>query len=578
MEQDLNVIQNFNVLPTQSLELLGQRLGLKMSRAELLYCARHYKSRGSGEISTIALRFIDALACPERTTLDKIALSELLTDHTYIAKTFADAVSKLNALGKDPDKPFTLRDVANLSVRYTTAVKQKDITEPIGFGGTPVQYAAKGMSTQISLESTCGHFDVLQPLPITIQAHAEYADTLVLLRPTHDAQPNAFDSAVTALLCSELGKKIHCVCDMTSESVAHAVLRVTSGAVLNLSGLPEQLDHPLTLTAPCTGLLLALPQDAALSLLLQQTQSPELCAYEIGLVDHAGYLIVKRGKEALLSLDASYLKSICFIRSYTLHMEEKTVDAPPMMLPLKAPADAIDESYDERDAVLRTLPPLRTRNAAYAKDTSYRAAALCALKAYCTAVAAGSDPKRIWLNSHICQDSRVSVSTAASDLLCTLLGLYRFSMELGVPVHTDAELAPDQKGVTVLASAPADMVISERLQGHGKLYLLASQTDANGMPVWSELRALIAYLRRALLEGKIKSARYLCGNTPADELTKAADGSCGVILNPHGMQVLDTPHVCAFLVETDAPLEGELIAVSKQRDLCENAEVSDHNS
>ena len=576
MEQDLNVIQNFNVLPKKSLELLGQRLGLKQNGAELLFCARHYKSRGTGDISIGTLRFIDALACPALLSSEKIAIGDLLTDHAYLADTFADAVSKLKALGKHPDKPFTLRDIADLSARYSAAVNTKDITEPIGFGGTVAQYASDGMRADLPISCTYGRFDVLKPLPILLRTQADYADALVLLCPAPDAQDDAFDSAVTALLCGEHGGKIHCICDVSHQSPAHAVLHVGSGAVLDLAALPEQLQNPLALTECRTGLLLSLAQDA-LPALAKAAGDLGLCPYRLGVVDHAGYLIIRCGKDTLLSLDVSYLKSICFIRSYTLRLDVQSKAAAPCALTLHAPEDACDETDEQNGAVLRTLPPLRTRNASFTPDTSFHAALLCALQAYCTATATGSDPRRIWLDAQLWQRAeRISQSAAAS--LCGLLGLYRFSMELGVPVHADAQINSDKTGTLLLASAPADMIIPAQLQGHGNIYLLAPQVDQDGLPVWSEMRALLSYVRRAMLDGKIKSARVLCNTTPADELTRATGKGCQIILNPYGMQVLDTPCIIAFMLETDSELEGELIAVSAPTKAAQSIAISDNNS
>ena len=97
------------------------------------------------------------------------------------------------------------------------------------------------------------------------------------------------------------------------------------------------------------------------------------------------------------------------------------------------------------------------------------------------------------------------------------------------------------------------------------------------MPCMQELRNLIAYLRRATLGGKIKSARVICGSTPAEQLTAAAT-DCGVILNPYGMQVLDTPCPCGFIVEADGELEGELIALSTQPENAQNHVTSDNIS
>ncbi len=562
MEQDLTMIQNFNVLPEQSLALLGQKLGLRMSRTELLYCTRHYKGRGNGDISVAALRLIDALACPESITLDKIAIGELLTDHDYLADTFADAVSKLKALGKSPEKPFTMQDIAELSVRYTTAVYQTDMAEPIGFGGTTAQYAAQGFGVRMPIQTDKLRMDALQPLARKPGSHAAYADALVLLCPAANVSPDAFDQTIESILYSELGQKIHCVCNTAQESVAHALVRISTGAVLNLSVLPEQLDDPQALAVPCTGLLLALPQDAAPALILQAAQFPALNAYELGIVDHAGYLIVKNGKDTLLAQDVSYLKSICFIRSYTLRLEDKTADALPVTMPLCIP-DKLCE---------------RMCNAAYAQETSFRAAVLCAMRAYCTAVAAGCDPKRIWLDARVLQEKHHSVANAAGDLLCTLLGLYRFSMELGVPVRTHPSLVPEESSIVTLASAPADTRIPQKLQGAGKIYLLAPASAQDGMPVYSELRALISYLHRAMRKGTVKSARFVCGNTPADVLTEAAEGAYDVIFNPHNTQVLQTPCPCGFLVETDQALAGELIAVSLLPEQTQNDGDSDNIS
>ncbi len=576
MEQNLTVIQNFNVLPTQSLELLGQRLGLRMSRAELLFCARRYKSRGKGEVSIDALRFIDALACPERISLEKIAIGELLTDHAYIADAFADAVAGLKALGKAPEKPFILADIAALSARYIAAARSKDITEPIGYGGTAAHYAALGFGVLIPLESEAAHFDVLRPLGLGLKSAADRGDALVLLCPMPDASPEEFDKAAVALLQSELGKSVHCVCDLEKESMAHALLRITGGALLNLANLPEQLQELHALTKCRTGLLLAMPSNTAQAM-LAQARARGLGAYEPGTVDRAGYLIVRRGKNTLLALDMPYLKSVCFIRSYKLRLEDKPTAALPVTLPLHAPAEALDQSLTQKGDALRTLPPLRTRNACYVADTSYRAAMLCAAKAYCSAVASGSAPERVWLNAQVRQQ-QTTMANAASELLCTLLGLYRFSKELDVPVHTDAAFTTDQGSIAVLASAPSDMVIPQSLTGNGKVYLLAPRTDADGMPVYSELRALISYLRRAVTEGKVKSARFVCIGTPAQALAEAASTQVGFVPNPHAKQLLDTPAPFAFLVESEGELAGELIAVSTQADFAQNVSNTDNNS
>ena len=560
MEQDLNLIKNFNTLSAQSLELLRQQLHLRMSSAELLYCAHHYQNRGNGDISEDELRFIDALARPEKITLDKIAIGEMLTDHAYIADTFADAISKLKALGKQPEQPFTMQDIADLSVRYTAAVHQQNITKPVGFGGTAAQYAAQGLGVQSIPENDHPRIDVLQPLGLQLSQQATYADALVLLCPAEDVSSEAFDQAIFALLSEECGKGIHCICDVAQESVAHAVLRVTAGAVLNLESLPEQMDTPQALAVPHKGILIALPQNAAPALSLWVAQSSALYAYEIGIVDHAGFFILKRGKDTLFIENVPYLKSVCFIRSYTLRLDDLTEEALPVALPLRMPDDADKQTYC----------------AALSCQTTFRAAVLGAMRAYCTAVAAGCDPKQIWLHANVLQQKHNTVSKAASPMLCALLGLYRFSMELGVPVQTDAAFVTDQSSILTLASAPDHADNSPMQQNGGRrIYLLTPAFGEDGMPVYSELRALIAYLHRAMLDGTIKRARFICGSTPAEILAQEHGDAT---LNPYNMHIIHAPCLGGFLAEADAELAGELIAVSKGSKSAQNDVISDNIS
>lgn len=568
MQQDTALIRNFKLLPQASLAQLKQSLGLKMSVPELVFCAKHYNSRPTGEISIEALRFIDALACPAHTEPCKVAVGEMLTDREDYAQSFADALAKLKELGKEPEKPFTLQDFADLPARYLAALRDNACAEPVGIGGSDASYAARGLATLTRVESPVGHFDLLQELISGLDTHAAYADTLLLLSPSEEMNAQAFDAAVIPLLRgSEAHAQIHCICDCSTQSIAHAVLRISNGAVINLARLPAPLQSTLALTECHAGLLLALPQEAAWKL-QEEAAVYNLSACCFGVADHAGYLIIRHQKDTLLSLDQPYLKSICFIRSYTLRLDDTTQTDDrihPIDLPLRAPAEALAEQEPAEQLLLRTLPPLRTRNAVYAKATSYHTSIRCAVKAYCTAVAAGSDPRCISLTVRLEQSG--PRSAASSAMLSALLGLHRFAMELGVPLHTDAALDCANVGTTVLASAPSDMIIPSTLQGGGRIYLLQPTCDADGLPDFGQLRALISYLRRAITDGKIKSARAFAGITASDALAAMANGRVSVIPNPHTALSASNICPCAFLVEAEDVIEGDLIALSTPENL-----------
>ena len=460
----LETIQNFNLLPKDSLEKLGRRLGLRMSLPELLFCARHYQNAPNGEIALSTLRFLDALACPAYPELAKLAVHEYVTEHACLAEAFASAVDSLKAHGKDPKTPYTLQDFATLT------------------------------SNSSRVTGSAAH-------------RAAYGDALVLL----DA-PKGTENACP-VLPTELEALVRCACDCSTVSPARAILQLCQGAVLELSRMPAHKQDALSLTEYRAAWLLTLPQDA-LSALLQKAGELDLHATLLGVVSERGVLEIRCNRQVLLSLDTGYLRSLCFIRAYNLQADREDV---------------------------------------------FAMAQLRATRAFAQAVADGCDPAQVTVQAHLQADAQRPTSLLAADMLCMLLGLYRFSDAAGVAVLTDARFGCSETQLHLKASAPVGKPVHNALQGQGKLYLLAPHTQADGLPDLKELRMLCDNLHQALLAGKIHSLLLLCDTTPAQLLAKQ---DCDVIQNPHAAQALARSYPCAFLAETDFAPDGELIAIT----------------
>lgn len=562
LESGFAKIQNFNSLSPSDLEDLGQALGLRMSRAELIYCAKHYQGRRDNSISAEELRFIDALACPSYTSPAKIAVSEMLTNEPYVAETFHDVITKLQALGKPSERPITLGDLASLPQRYLTALSNIKIPELIGTHDNARTYLEAGCISGMRLSCEQGCFDLLKKLPLSLQSEANYADALVLLLPAADTQSAVFDTALAQLICDPaLRAQIHCASDTSRTSIAHTVLSLCSGAVLGVRRLPEQMQSLGALTENFPGLLLALPQDAV-NAFHEKAEQTGVSLYYFGVVDHAGYLIIKDAKDAIIETSISYLKSICFIRSYSLRIESEACDhGAACTVPARiTPCD--DAQTDA--CVAYTQMPLRTRNAVYTsiEQDPYHHALYGAADALCTAIATGAAPNQVYLHARMGADLHTADRATMSHVLAALLGLYRFSMEMVVPVHTDVHPTMPEPDLLVLASAPTERSIPAALQGRGKIYLLRPLYDSFGFPVWEDFRKMIAYLHCAVQDGKIKSARAIGALSPAEVLTAMSEGACGIVPNPDFMQEMTAHYPCALLVETDCELQGDLVAVS----------------
>ena len=283
IEKDNNVIHDFNSLPQSSLQTLAQNLGLRTSRAELAFCAKHYKAGSSTEISVQTLRMLDALACPAHVSPSKIAIGEMLTDHEEIAEAYRDAIAKLKVLGKPSDQPITLFDLCDLPARYFQRLSGKETSAP---------------------ETT----------------QAQYADALVLLCPDAQATEANFDSSAAVLLADEeISPLLHFQKQLDRTSILHTVLKASRGAVINLARLPLYLQTQEALATPTHGILLAIAQKD-LPLLQQKAQERQLACNYFGVVDQAEKIIIKNGTESLTELGVNYLNAICFVRSYALRL------------------------------------------------------------------------------------------------------------------------------------------------------------------------------------------------------------------------------------------------------------------
>ena len=554
------------------MEILKTNLGLRMSMPELLYTARQYKSRSGNSITVDALHFIDALACPACVDPAKVAVGELLTDEIYVAETYGDFIAKAHAQNHAPDKPFTLQDVAQMPSDYLgTRKKQSTSATRIGMRHGNAAYAEIGKAAQYRLLCEDGHFDVLGPLGLSLTEHADYGDALVLLLPDEHTSPEAYDNALATLLhLPEIETELHCIRDCTRSSIAHAVLAMGAGAVLNLSKLPEQYRTLCRLTEPLGGNLVALPRDKA-DLLAQKAGELGLCASYFGVVDHAGYLIVRNGKDMLLCLAVSYLKAICFIRSYSLRIETEshlyvTEDASfaqhSVMPMITTQEGAPARTNGSAETVLRSQDPLRTFGAVSSpmQQNPYHSALICAMDAYCTAVAAGCKPESISLHAHLRVKTDSTVPSPLSNALAALLGLYRFSMETLTEICTEAEIAPARQGLCVLASAPTDMLMPATICESSRIYLLHPLYGEHGMPDWQDFSRMVAYLRHRMTEGKIRSARALCGKTVQEGLKDMCADCCDAVCNSTHERKLSLRYPGAFLVEADTEIEGDLIA------------------
>ena len=97
---------------------LKSDLALQMSHASLNLCADYFRAvEGKRDPSIAELRFLDAVAAlPPRA--EEITLSELYTNDSFVALTYADMMNKRRELHPDADVPISLGEALGLASAY----------------------------------------------------------------------------------------------------------------------------------------------------------------------------------------------------------------------------------------------------------------------------------------------------------------------------------------------------------------------------------------------------------------------------------------------------------------------------
>ena len=98
------------------LKQMKEDLKISATQEQLKICQDHYRAL-KRDPTLEELRFLDSVAtlAPQA---DGIMLSELYTNHDFVADTYADMMNKRRELNPDADHPISLREALDLASAY----------------------------------------------------------------------------------------------------------------------------------------------------------------------------------------------------------------------------------------------------------------------------------------------------------------------------------------------------------------------------------------------------------------------------------------------------------------------------
>lgn len=507
-------VVGFGKYTPAALEKAREDLCLTLPQNMLAYCANYYRTQEKRDPLIEELRMIDRLAALCR---PREMITELLTNETSVARTYADAISKRRMLRPDGAPPITpeeLFDLATHALRRVGKMPQLRGRVTRLEKGTVSLVPARAVG-----EASSAHF--AESVRAEIPAPAAN-DLFVLIRPdTHCAEAHVYRDAVSALL------EEHDVAGMLKKhfTVTHGgllalLLSTANGAQIDLTRL-SRTGEPL----PPTMLVDAYADEHVILIARQSYHTLAQSASAHGLrlyafasiTGNARYDFFQNHDKPAFALDSAFLRSMIPSGSYSAALGDEggcAADAPISHRTVSGISSKYLAADRLGDSETRECDGLLFASASVKPQAQgYHNAIDCALAPILALAASGADYPEVRLALSL-ERPFAHTDPSMSIALSVILGLYRTQTELGIPAAASQSLyheGMNDVSLSVLAFAPIGSQKPNHLVAEGNgVYCLAPALDGDGQIDFEQLRGMLTYLTSIAKEGAIKSIRMLC--------------------------------------------------------------------
>jgi hypothetical protein len=123
------MIRRFGKYNLQQLEQMKQDLNIQMPLNKLIFCQSYYRATEKRDPAIEELQFLDLFSKDSEVSPLSIAPTELLTNETFVASTYADMMSKRYEMRPDAKLPCSLHELMHLANTYLERVG-KNVSMP----------------------------------------------------------------------------------------------------------------------------------------------------------------------------------------------------------------------------------------------------------------------------------------------------------------------------------------------------------------------------------------------------------------------------------------------------------------
>ncbi len=504
-------IRGFGSYSPTVLEKMRADLGLSLPTAVLSRCAAYYRTREKRDPLVDELRMLDRFAAVCRPS---VGIAELLTNDACVARTYADAIAKRRALRPDAAAPITLDEAFALANQALMRVGKTPTLKGLDMSLQPIAtHVDRARALREATSSTYLTLSGSHTAPITA------GDLLVLLRPMETVVGRGLDPVSDFLGKRDVRARIKHSLTVAEGGLLAILLACGRGAQIDLTRLSVTGEE-----LPCSMLVDAYEGSSVVLLARREyegfAQAAQAHAIRLqafaSLNDSARLAFFRSHDLPAFAFETAFLRSFIPFRSLSVALDDEwdTAFAPISHRTVRADHSAYiqtDRSCGSETLALGGL--LHASATSSAKNVCYRNAIDTALAPILALAASGADYSTARLAVSMTRSADSSDKTA-TQVISTILGLYRVQTELGIPMAASRILYEKERidtSLSVTAIAPEKPALPSvfATANHG-LYCLAPALDGDQQIDFAALREMLTYLTTLANEGVIKGVRLIC--------------------------------------------------------------------
>lgn len=534
----------FSRLNTTALRSMKEDLGLSMTVGELQFCQKMYGSAERSAPTLDEIYFFDGISDGHHRSRDFAAIVKFHLNNPEAAKTYKDLLEKRTLLAGTPlpsaptltELSHILSDVLKRSGRYSDFGGVLPIADPFD----ALSAAARGMLPEDTL-SLGADFPPVRTFRTDTKTlsgalcTAYEDDAILLLRtPSMRSAAEMLNSPLVLRLSlfarTELYQKtVHAYRAVDTLGIAIALVSLHDGIYVEIDRIPSVFDdgelYDLAF-AEHGSVLVSIPR-SEITKFCEAAKEHGIDACQIARAVRGKTLTVRKKGHAPYSFSSGALRELASLSVPMIFEEDR--EAADLA---ETPEYSLYPDFGTVDVAMYSPQPILTigdrfYTAASSKRYSFSNGIDTALSAVFRAVLSSEDPSRLSVQNVFSYPNEITSQTMGG-LLESYLGVYRVLSELAIADQSSflpRSVSTSGFSVYCFGSPYKHRPPSDTLSESGSsIYLVSIAKDQNGVPNFTNVRALLKRLSALCRNGEILSARIGINEIPI-ELLAAMCGS-----------------------------------------------------